>query len=146
MRDLFATFCIAEGLLSLLTNTMTICDIPKMSSLQTPSIVLIICLATFDILDLLAAIMYITINYNLDVSENIRSSFCKTYTFLVYSCILGNILRILGIGFDRFLYIIYPFKYNRYVTMEGFKVYAPVMWLITAVVCTEFPYQAYKQD
>ncbi len=141
LLEFCTAFQILEGGFILCGNALTLYAISRFTSLQTTSNILIIHLAVADLLGFPTIVMYILQDFDFGLTDTWKLLVCRICIFLVHITAYGNSFVILLIGYERCLYILYPLKYDIYITKCRLKCFMGIMWLVVAVLSVTNSYQ-----
>ena len=133
-------FCIV--LLSLFGNSLVIINVNKFEWLKTPSNYLVVLLAFFDFCNGLPVFVASSvILFYAGQSVNVTTGYeisCYIYVFIIGFSGFGNLLCIIMITLDRYLFIIWPLRYHNLVTYRrvgmGSVLYLILVTLVSAFV------------
>ncbi len=130
MLEFFMAVRILEGILAGIGNGLTLYAISRFTSLQTISNIFIIHLAATDVLGLPASILYVFEAGDLSMNDTWKMLICWMYGCLLIAGGYGSISGILMIGYERCLYLVYPLKYDIYITKGRVKCCVGIIWLM----------------
>ena len=125
---------IAFGFLTISGNSLTLLAIYKFSNLRTATNHYVASLAVADLLSGLYAFLRFAVVHFI---ENTRSyaPMCIIAEVTKLLGIAGNILAIFWVTIDRFLYIVFPFKYIHFATEKKTRVIIIISWVYVFLVC-----------
>ena len=121
-----------EGLLAVIGNTLTIIAVLKYDRLRTITNILICSLAAADFLGGLDPV-FVTLTYTYESSSPLWMTLCLTeLTINTISC-AGNVLSILLITIDRYVYISLPLRYESLCQSRRVISVLLVLWMYVTI-------------
>ena len=132
--NIYIAIRIAFGILTLSGNSLTILAIYKFQNLRTATNYYVASLAVADLLSGLYAFLRFAVVHFI---ENTRSYglMCIVAEVTKLLGISGNILAIFWVTIDRFLYIVFPFKYIHFATEKKTRLIIIISWVYVCLVC-----------
>ena len=137
-----AFFQLAASVASLLGNSLLIISVFKFEYLRDTTHVLVVLLACFDLgIGVSGLLEQCTIMLSVYKGElNGMRTFCLIMTVIFSGMGTGDLLSVMFIAIDRFIYITYPLRYTDIVTRRKITyvvvfivVYSPITSIISAV-------------
>ena len=125
---------IAFGILTFFGNSLTLLAIYKFPDLRTATNYYVASLAAADLVSGLYAFLRFTVVYFI---ENTRSygPMCIATEIIKLLGVSGNLWSIFWIAIDRFLYIVYPFKYIHFATKKKTQAIIISTWVYVFLIC-----------
>lgn len=133
MGYIFSLFGIPITIISIFGNLLTITAVIKTRTLRTRNAFLPTSLACSD---LLFSLFCCPVNFITTIMERKRIdiTLCRINGFLGMLFCLTSILTISVLSLDRYICIIKPFKYNRWVTPKRVKIVIFFKWMFATAI------------
>ncbi|GFR75673.1 beta-1-adrenergic receptor [Elysia marginata] len=127
----FTGACLALAVFILVCNTVFIAACWKTRSLRTISMLYVISLAGSDMLQGVGMILQAFFYANEWVGFVMWTDFlCPWIIAIFLTCVPISILNVAFIAFDRYVYIVFPYRYPALVTAKRSKVIIAFTWLV----------------
>ena len=132
--QLFLVVYWIQSLLSWIGNGSTIVVFSKYRKLRTPSNVLVLFLATGDLMTTLISFMHTAMYFlKQPTSWVLYEKLCRTELCIFLMGQTENLHIMFLMGIDRFASVRFPYKYHQKATVKLFAIAGSITWIITIV-------------